>query len=460
MKVRLLRIWLVPLALLLVGGCSDRSSTPAGGGAAPPPPTVEFAQVKRESVSVYHEYTAELKPVKTVDIRTRVGGTMESAHFVEGSVVQEGQVLFQIDPQPYYADIREAEGALARAEAVVAQSKGQVAQAQGALGQAQARLTRARTQVNLQESRAELMRAQATLDAAEREVKRYEPLKTQGAIPGQQYDQAVDRRDVAKAERDAVKAQLANTRVADVADVGVAEADVKSARANVQSAQASVLAAEAEAQTARDNLDKAKLYLSYTTIRAPFTGAIGRLNLDPGTMVVQGNAVLATLSASDPIYADFQIPEEEYLRLAQSSGFDSAPFGLKLSNDTEYSEEGEFVLLERNVDSNTGTVLVRTRFRNGDSLLKPGGFGRITMRQEQLDDALTIPQEAVVSNQNLSSVFVVNDDNTVAQRTIKLGNAVKSDFIVTDGLKEGERVVVDGLQKVRPGATVAPEKAG
>jgi membrane fusion protein (multidrug efflux system) len=303
------------------------------------------------------------------------------------------------------------------------------------------------------------MRAQATLDAAEREVKRYEPLKAQGAIPGQQYDQAVDRRDVAKAERDAVQAQFANTKVSDVADVGVARADVESAQANVQSAQASVLAAQAEVKTARDALDKAKLYLSYTTIRAPFTGVIGRLNLDQGTMIVQGNAVLATLSTTDPIYADFQIPEEEYLRLAQSTGFASAPFGLKLSNGKVFSEDGEFVLVERNVDSKTGTVLLRTRFHNPQALLKPGGFGRVTMKQEQIADALVIPQRAVVSNQSLNSVYVVNADNTVAQKTVKLGEAVKSDFIVTEGLKEGEKVVVDGLQKVRPGATVVPEKA-
>jgi RND family efflux transporter MFP subunit len=449
--------WLIPLTVLILGaGCSGGKSAV---GTAPPPPTVQFAQVKRESVAVFHEYTAELKPVKTVDIRTRVGGTLESANFVEGSVVQQGQVLFQIDPQPYYADIRAAEGALAKAEATVEQSRAQVAQARGALGQAKARLEKARNQVNLQERQADLVRAQANLDAAEREVRRYEPLKTQGAIPGQQYDQAVDRRDVAKAERDAVAAQVTNARVSDQADVGVARADVESARANVQSAEAAVQASQAEVQTARDALDKANLFLSYTTLRAPFTGVIGRLNLDPGTMIVQGNAVLATLSSTDPIYADFSIPEEEYLRLAQSAGFDSAPFTLKLSNGKVFSQDGEFVLVERNVDSKTGTVLVRSRFQNAEALLKPGGFGRVTMKQEQIADALVIPQRAVVSNQSLNSVFVVNDDNTVAQKTIVLGEAVNSDFIVTKGLKEGEKVVVDGLQKIRPGATVVPEKA-
>lgn len=456
MKLKLLG-WLVPLVLIAGVGCTSQD-TPAPAG-APPPPTVHFTPVKRQTVSLFNEYTSEVKPVRTVDIRTRVGGTLESANFVEGSLVQQGQVLFQIDPQPYHADIRAAEGALARAEAVVAQSRGQVAQAQGALGQAQARLEQARNQVDLQESEADLLRAEATLTAAEREVKRYQPLETEGAIPGQQYDQAVDRRDIAKAERDALKARVANTKVSNIADVGVARADVETARANVQSAQAQVLASQAEVQTARDALDKANLYLSYTTIRAPFSGIIGRLNLDPGTMIVQGNAVLATLSSIDPMYADFSVPEEEYLRLAESTGFGSSPFTLKLSDGQTFSQEGEFVLVERNVDSKTGTVLVRTRFQNAKGLLKPGSFGRITMKKDQLIDALVIPQKAVVSNQSLNSVFVVDDDNTVAQKTVQLGEAVESNFVVTEGLEEGERVLIDGLQSVRPGATVVPEKA-
>ena len=235
---------------LLITGCG-KGETPAAagpGGAAPPPPAVDVASVRQETVSVFRDYVAEFKPVQTVEIRTRVGGTLESVHFAEGSMVQQGQVLFQIDPAPYEADIKAAQATLAQAEAGVSQAQGRVLEAQGAVGQAEARLQKARTQVNFQESTAELARSQATLDAAEREVRRYQPLFSQGAVPGQQYDQAVDRRDVARAERDAVKARLTNTRVNDQADVGVAEADVKSARANLQSAVAAVEAARALGQ--------------------------------------------------------------------------------------------------------------------------------------------------------------------------------------------------------------------
>lgn len=455
-----LKTTLLLLGLFAVIGCGGKGKAPAPAGAAPPPPEVKVATVKRESVSVYRDYTAELKPVQTVEIRTRVGGTLESVNFAEGSMVQQGQVLFQIDPAPYYSDIKTAEAALAKAQAGVAQAQGQVSQARGSVSQAQARLQKALTQVNLQETQADLARAQATLDAAQREVQRYKPLEEQGAVPGQQYDQAVDRRDIAKAERDAVKAQLTNTKVSDQADVGVARADVQSAQANLESAQASVQAARAVVQDARNNVDKANLYLGYTTIKAPFTGFIGRLNLDRGTMIVQGNAVLATLSSANPIYADFSISESEYLALKQGQGLSGSPFGLTLSNGEDYSEYGKFVLAENNVDPKTGTLILRVRFENPDFLLKPGGFGRVKMKNHQLADALVIPQKAVFSNQSLTSVYVVKPDNSIDQRTITLGDRVKDLFVVKDGLKEGESIVVDGLQRVRPGITVAPEKAG
>ena len=449
-------------AALLLAGCggkSDKAPAGAGGaaGAAPPPPTVQVAKVKRESVDVFRDYTAELRSVQTVEIRTRVGGELDSVHFAEGSMVQQGQVLFQIDPEPYYADIRTAEANIAKAHAGVAQSQGRVLEARGALGQAEAQLQRARTQVNFQQSQAELARAEATLSAAEREVRRYAPLKAQGAIPGQQYDQAVDQRNIAKAARDALKAQLTNTRVSDQADVGVAQANVESARASLESAQAAVQASQADVMSAENALKTANLYLSYTTIKAPFTGFIGRLNLDRGTMIVQGNAVLATLNSANPLYAEFSVSEKEYLELSQGEGFASAPFHLTLTDGEKYPHTGEFVMTDNNVDAKTGTLLVRVRFDNPNYLLKPGGFGRISMQNHKVDDALTIPQKAVFSNQSLSSVYVVKADNSVEPRSVILGDRVKESFVIKDGLKEGETVIINGLQSVRPGITVDPQ---
>lgn len=454
---------LLSIAIILtLAGCGKGGGAQAGAGAgaAPPPPTVQVTSVKRDNVTVYREYTAELKPVQTVDIRTRVNGTLESVNFAEGSMVSQGQVLFQLDPEPFYAEISAAEAALARAQANVSQSQGRVSEARGAVAQAEAQLNKAKTQVNFQESRAQLARAEATLEAAEREVRRYYPLRDQGAIPGQQYDQAVDRRDVAKAERDAVRAQLTNTSVSDKADVGVAEANLVSARASLESALAAVEVAHADVQAAQSSLNAARINLSYTTIKAPFTGFIGRLNLDRGTMIVMGNAVLATLNSADPIYADFAVSEPEYLQYEKSGGFSGNPFSLILTNGQVYSENGQFVLTENNVDARTGALVVRARFENPDYLLKPGGFGRVKMVSHKVDNAVVIPQKAIFANQSLNAVYVVKDDNTVEMRPLELGDRIDDIAVVKNGLKEGETIVVEGLLKIRPGSPVTPEKAG
>lgn len=447
----------VVIIVVLATGCKKGQSA-AAQQQAPPPPVVQVATVKKEPVSIYRDYAAELKPVQTVEIRTRVNGTLESVDFAEGSMVHQGQVLFQIDPQPYEAEITSATATLARARAGVSQAQGRVAESRGALAQAQARLNKAKTQVNLQESQAQMARAEATLQAAEREVRRLYPLKDQGAVPGQQYDQAVDRRDVAKADRDAVKAQLTNTKVSDRADVGVAQADVTSAQANLQSAYAAVEVAQAEVQAAQGAVDTARINLGYTTIRAPFTGFIGRLNLDRGTMIVMGNAVLATLNSADPIYADFSVSEQEYLNLKEGLGFAGSPFTLILTNGDVYAKNGEFVLTENKVDAATGSLLVRARFENPKYLLKPGGFGRVKMKIQDIADAVVVPQKAIFSNQSLKAVYVVKSDNTLEMRSLELGDSVDGKTVVKSGLKGGETIVVEGLMKVRPGVTVSPEK--
>lgn len=451
--------YLILVCALTLVGCTGKGGPAAAGGpgagGAPPPPEVQVALVKPDSVDVYREYPAEFKPVQTVEIRTRVGGTLESVHFTEGSLVSAGQELFQIDPQPYYADIKAAQASVAKAQAGLSQSEARVSQARGALAQAQARLEKARTQVNFQQSSAQLAQAEATLDAAEREVRRYQPLKDQGAVPGQQYDKAVDQRDIARAARDALKAQLTNTGVSDRADVGVAEADVQSAKANVESSVSAVGAARADLQAAQNSLDTANLYLSYTSVKAPFTGFIGRLNLDRGTMIVQGNAVLATLNSADPMYADFSIAETEYLELRKAGGFSEAPFELTLSNAETYPHAGSFVLTENHVDPKTGAIVLRARFQNPNYLLKPGGFARIRMKNHSDRNAILVAQKAIFANQSLNSVYVVKADNTVEPRTVELGDRVGERVVVKSGLKKGELIIVDGLQKVRPGITVS-----
>ncbi|MCA9792761.1 MAG: efflux RND transporter periplasmic adaptor subunit [Candidatus Eremiobacteraeota bacterium] len=426
------------LILLLLGGCAKEQAKQAP--APPPPPEVTVEAARREDVSVFDSYTSELKANEVAEVRARVEGTLLDYSFREGSLVQQGQVLFQLDPEPYQAALSAARGQLSQAE-------GRLAQAQGSLAQAKAELERARTQVNMQQVTAEVARSKSAWDAAQREVDRYQALVDQGAVPKQRYDQAVDTRDLARADYEAVRARLQNTKVGDQADVGVAKANVESAQAGVVSAQAAIKSARAE-------VEKAQLNLSYTTIRAPFTGIIGTLGVDPGSLVMPGQTRLATLSNSDPIYADFAISEAEYLRLSRNQGFDGSPFHLELADGSKYDEAGRFVLVDRSLNQGTGTITVRAKFSNPDLLLRPGGFGRVTMLKEKVPSAIVIPQKALTNIQSLDAVFVVKPDNTVEQRQIELGARLQDGIVVEKGLEPGERVVVDGLQKVRPGMAV------
>lgn len=429
--------------LLFSTGCSGQSPQGKGGPAGPPqgpPPQVEVAVVERRNVDATDQMVADIKAVETADIRSRVEGTLVDYTFREGSQVAKGQVLFQLDARPYQADV-------AAAQAQVSQAEGRQAQAEAGLSQARAALERARNQVNRLQVDAEVEEAKANLDAAEREVRRFRPLVDQGAVPQQRYDQVVDERDVAESRYLAVKARQKNTSVGD-------RADVDEASANVEAAQADVTAARAAVQNAVAALRAAELNLDYTTIRAPFSGVIGTLGVDPGSLVIPGQTRLATLSKNDTVYADFQVSEATYLKLAQGQGFDQAPFRMVLADDSTYQHPGSFVLVDRGVTGTTGTVTVRAKFPNPERLLKPGGFGRITMQTATLSQALVIPQKALTQLQSLDAVFVVKDDKTVEQRTITLGERLAEDVVVVKGLTAGERVVTEGLQKIRPGVTV------
>ena len=433
---------LVTLLLLagVLAGCSTDGPVQAQPSGQQPPTEVVTGTVQRKPVQVHAEYPAQLKALETADIRSRVEGTLLNYTFREGGVVLKGQVLFQIDPRPYEATVATARGQLS-------QANGRLISSQGRLAQARAQLRRAQTQVNLEQVNDEVARSKANLEAARREVERYRPLVGQGAIPGQRFDEVKDQYEVARAEYETVTARYKNTRVSDRAEVGVAQADV-------QSAQADVIAAQAAVQTAQAELQAAELNLSYCVIRAPFGGVIGTLGVDPGSLIIPGQTRLATLSRNAAIYADFPVSETEYLKLSRDDRFQDNNYTLRLADGTEYPETGEFVLVDRELNQDTGTLTVRARFPNASGLLKPGGFGRVQMLTEELADAVVIPQKALTSLQSLDAVFVVGPDNKVEQRQITLGPRLEDEIVVTEGLKPGEKLVVEGLQKVRPGVTV------
>ena len=270
----------------------------------------------------------------------------------------------------------------------------------------------------LLQAKAQLDGAQARLGKAETDERRLKPLAERRAVPQQDYDNAVANLDTAKAGVSGAKSAVAG----------------------------------------------AALDLSYTTIRSPITGLIGKRLVDPGNLVGKGEATLLdTVSSVDPIRVSVTISEAEYLRLRgqQAAGRVAigVPLELVLADGSVFPHKGKIVFVDRAVDTKTGTLTGIAEFPNPNAVLRPGQFGRVRASIETAENAILIPKRAVQEIQGMQAVLVVDADNMVALRTIKPGESVGPLLIVQDGLKPGERVIVDGMQKARPGTKVNPSAA-
>lgn len=273
-------------------------------------------------------------------------------------------------------------------------------------------------QAKLQIAKAELEVAMARLGKAETDERRLKPLAERKAVPQQDYDNAA--------------------------------ANLLSAAANVSAARAGVVSAE--------------LDLSYTTIRSPITGLIGKRLVAPGNLVGKGEATLLdTVSSIDPIRVNTTISEAEYLRFFARRNEDHAgtrSLELILTDGSVYPHKGKLALVDRALDEKTGTLTFAAEFPNPEGRLRPGQFGRVRAAVEMANDALLIPKRSLQEIQGMQTVLVVGADNMVALRTVKLGDTAGDLVIIREGLKPGERVIVDGIQKARPGSKVNPTAAG
>jgi len=225
-------------------------------------------------------------------------------------------------------------------------------------------------------------------------------------------------------------------------------------------AEANLKAAEAALQTARLNL-------SYTEVRAPVAGRVGKLEITVGNLIAAGpgTPVLTTLVSVNPIYASFNADEQVVTRALRTLADESTPseigripvqMGTGTSDGTPH--KGHMQLIDNQVDARSGTVRVRAVFDNADGRLMPGQFARLLMGQPKAEPALLISERAVGTDQNKKFVMVVNKDSKAEYREVALGVSIDGMRVVTSGLHAGERIVVKGLQRVRPGAVVTPQE--
>ncbi len=412
--------------------------------AAPTPLSVAVIPVEQKDVPIYSEWIGTLDGMVNADIRAQVAGYLLRQDYKEGSLVKKGQLLFEIDPRPFEAALGQANGDLAKAQGQLGQVESQLAQAEAQLAQANSQLLQAQAQ---------LAQAEANQRKAQLDVDKYLPLAAQRAVTQQDLDNAVQANVVAKAQIEAGKA-----------GVETAKAQVKAANAGIGTAKAAIASAKAQVESSQAAVRTAQLNLGFTKIIAPIDGIAGIAQAQVGNLVNPTSGVLTTVSTVDPIKVGFTLNEREYLNFTkrsvinarQGSSIEQLELELVLSDDTTYPEKGRFYLADRQVDPKTGAIRLAGVFPNPGNVLRPGQYGKVRAITSTTQGALVVPQRAVTELQGSFQVAVVDGNNKIAIRSVKVGDRTGPDRIIEDGLKPGERIVVEGTQKVRPGMTVNP----
>ena len=399
--------------LLITTACGDATRV----AAAPKPLEVLVADVQQKDVPLYREWIGTVDGFVNAEIKAQVTGYLVKQEYTEGSFVRRGQLLFQIDPRPFQAELDQAEGRLA-------QSQGQLVQARAQLAQAEA----------------EVAVAEANQHRVQLDVNRYTPLFQQHAITEQDLDNSTQNNMAAKAQLQAARAQ--------------AETD----KAQITAAAAAVQSATAAVETARINL-------GFTRLTAPIDGIPGMAQLQVGALVSPASGVITTMSTLDPIKVYFTISEQEYLERQRAyptpEKFLEARARLQLelilADGATFPEKGKVYFADRQVDVRTGAMRIAGIFPNPGNILRPGQYGRVRAPIDIEHGALLVPQQAVFDLQGTRQLAVVGGDNKVSIRPVTLGETFGHDWIVHVGVKPGERVVVEGVQKVRPGMQVDPK---
>ncbi|MDX9912863.1 MAG: efflux RND transporter periplasmic adaptor subunit [Phycisphaerales bacterium] len=336
---------------------------------------VKVQVLKPRDIPIVRQYLAQTEASEIVQLRARVSGFLIERGFEDGDTVEQGQVLFRIDPQPFEVALRRAEAGLKAAE--------------------------------------------AQLVRADQQVLRFQEL-----------------------------------------------AELQQAAANeLEQAQEAQRIAVALVETQRALIEQARLDLDYATVRSPISGVIGARFQDVGNYVGPGaDALLATVRKVDPLYARYSVSERDSLRwqrmteegLLNTTNIEDLSVEIVLPDGQEFPHRGHIDYVDVAVDPSTGTTVIRSVVPNPDHALRPGQFVHVRLLGIVRKGALVVPQSAVLQTPNGAAVYVVDDAGKAQMRPVVLDDWADKDWIVSSGLAEGERVIVDHLVQIRPGASVEP----
>lgn len=361
------------ILLLAALACACQGAGDSEKGKGNQVPEVGYRVMSPTSVPIVTELPGRINALRTAEVRPQISGVIQRQLFQEGSIVRQGQPLYQIDQSLYRAAASQASANLAS--------------------------------------------AQANAEAASAKAERYRPLAREQAIAQQDYTDAA--------------------------------AQARQARASVAQNRAAVSTAE--------------INLRFTRVPAPLTGRIGRSLVTEGALVTDNqDEPLAVISVLDPIFVDIQQSSVDMLRLRRRLGQGgAAPMAaevrLKLDDGTTYAYPGSVEFSEVTVDPQTGTVTLRARFPNPDGLLLPGMFARASFAQATASNAFLVPQVALIRDpKGNAQVYVLSKDNKAVAREVIAEQTIGENWVVTSGLKAGDKVITQGLGKLKPGQPVKP----
>jgi membrane fusion protein, multidrug efflux system len=400
-------------ACIFAVGCKEAQSQSAG----PPPAPVEIVDVSATNVPIYSEFPAQTYARDRVEVRGRVAGYVEKWEFHPGDHVQAGQELYVLDSRPYQAAVQEAAGNVK---------------------ETQANVQYARQQVSLLQAEANLAAAEANLLKAQQDYERLKPLVEQEAAAKQDLDAAT-------------------------ATMHAAEANLRANKANVEQARlgtsTQIQATEGKLESQTGALKNAELNVAYSTIRSPISGLIGDTQVPVGGLVTANSAQpLTTIVPLDPMWVKFQMSETQYVTFGRNKAIagQAIPLTLVLSDNSEYPSTGRIESVLNQVDPKTGTLELQARFPNPGGRLLPGQFGRVRFQTEERKNVVVVPQRAVLQMQSSQTVYTVGAGDKVEARAVKTGERVGQDWIIEQGLKPGDKVIVEGQLRIRPGMPVHP----
>jgi membrane fusion protein (multidrug efflux system) len=400
------------LTLIASASCSRGKSVPKQA----PPPNVEVVPVVQKDVPIYREWIGNLEGFVNADIKAQVSGYLVQQAYTEGAPVKSGQLLFQIDPRPFQSALDQAKGQHAQAEGQLAQAHAQLAQAEAGVAVAEA--NQGRTQLD---------------------VDRYTPLAQQQAITQQDLDNATQNNMAAKAQ-------------------------LQAARAAVETAKAQIIASTAAVQTTKAAVETAQINLGFTRLTSPIDGIPGIAQQQVGALVSPASGAITTVSTVNPIKVYFTSSEQNYIEYTRrfpttqqrEANIRTLELELILADGRVYPHKGKFSFADRQIDLKTGAIRLVGVFPNPGDSLRPGQYGRVRSVIDTRHDALLVPQKAVIDLQGARQLAVVGGDNKVRIQPVTVGETIGDEWVIRDGVNPGERVVVEGVQKVRQGTLVNP----